>query len=222
MNRGELRALVRTVIPNVTVWPDATLNSWINDAIRDYSNDFPLNEQASKLLAAGIRKYQVAFTRHLINILMVEYPVLETPPSYLKRLDRRHPAFDGSKVYDWYRDGKNHDAYVVLGETPTAGQAMALTLRTVHNMPTNDDFNLTLPDNHIEALKLFCLWQAAKSVEMSEGADPDPSSIALSLLGITAVRAERSYRAKIKEYRSTQAEGGYGADWTIGGQERIY
>jgi hypothetical protein len=38
--RGELRATIRETLVDTLIWPDKSLNAWIADGIRDYSNYF--------------------------------------------------------------------------------------------------------------------------------------------------------------------------------------
>jgi hypothetical protein len=111
----------------------------------------------------------------------------------------------------------------VIGEDPAAGEKIGLTYTAEHAIPSADSTVLTVPDHHLEALKLFILWQATKELELKEAKEPDKTTLLLNLLGLNAFRAERSYRTKIQDLQqASAAPGGYAGPWVVDQYDRVY
>lgn len=211
--RLELCQAVRLLLPDQTRWPEASLNAWIGEAVRDYSAVFPLVDQANVPCHPGERRYPLSFPGQIIDILQVEFPLEQDPPRYLMRMPRSDPRFEQSPVYDFFVEGLPDAPVLMLGEVPAAGQGIGVTFTTRHPPPTSDDYVLTLPGHHLEALKLYVLWQALRQLELEEASAAAPTPGVSSLLGINAARAERLYRARLRDLRALAGPGGFSGTW---------
>lgn len=216
--RAGMRAIVRETLVDTVIWPDKSVNAWINDAIRDYSNYFRRQVSVTISCVATTREYSLTAYTGIAEILRVEYPKGEDPPKYL--LYRAETGtFVDLPAYDVRGDPP---ITLVIGESPVAGEEIYLTYAADHEIPTTDSSTLTLPDIHLELVRLFVTWQAIKRVEVSETADPDRLSMILTQLGINSVRAERIYRFKLEEYRKKMAASGLSGPWIMDTRDRVY
>jgi hypothetical protein len=216
--RGELRATIRETLVDTLIWPDKSLNAWIADGIRDYSNYFRRQAESTITCTAGKREYSLTALPAIREVLRVEYPKGEDPPRFLKYKPETS-NFKDLPVYDVRGDPPET---LVIGEEPTAGEQIEVTYSADHTLPATDATAVTIPDNHLEAIRLFVTWQAIKRVEISETADPDRLSMILGQLGINSVRAERVYRFKLEEYRKKKAASGRAGPWVMDTRDRIY
>ena len=196
VTRAQFRAHLRQVLGSRALWPDSTLDLWITEAIRDYSAYFTRRVSVSINCTAGQRVYTLNTYTGIRGILAVEYPLGQTPPRYLIRRPETSGSFYGQPVYDLRGDPP---AVLVAGESPSTGEAIGLDYSALHTVPLLDSDALTVPDHHLEALEGFVKWQAIQVLEMSEAVDPDIKNLLLSELGLNAGRAERIYRAKIRD-----------------------
>ena len=76
-----LRARCRLVLPSTADWPDDSLDAWIGDAIRFYSNEFPRLIRHPLTLVTGTQSYAVP--TGCVGVVLVEYPAGEHPPRLL-------------------------------------------------------------------------------------------------------------------------------------------
>jgi hypothetical protein len=229
---GELRATLREILPDPTVWPDVSINAWIQEAIRDFSGYFPLELSGTLDLAAGERFYEVTmiyyqgsplyddayYASDVVGIVQVEYPSGETPPRFLTR-KQESSGIVGEAVFD-VRGNPPRD--LVFGETPAADEKARVVYTCGHDIPSDDDDVITVPGNRQEAIIEFVRWQAVREAEMNETMNPDTKNLVLSMIGLNSGRAERIYRAKIKDYQGQEAPGGYVSGWRMDGKDRVY
>jgi hypothetical protein len=222
---GELRATLREILPDATVWPDATVNAWIQEAIRDFSGYFPLELSGLLAITANVRVYLLTdiyeegnYAKDVVGVVQVEYPYGEDPPRFLIR-KQESAGIVGEPVFDVRGNPPSH---LVLGEKP-AGNGLARVVYTCgHVVPVDDSDVITVPSNRLEAVIEFARWQAVREAEMNETMDPDTKNLVLSMIGLNSGRAERIYRAKIRDYQGQEAPGGYVAGWRMDGKDRIY
>ena len=220
-NLWSLRKIVREILSDPTTWPDSTVNAWICAAIRDFSNYFSVESAQDINCVADQRIYSFAVDFVTIReVLRVEYPKDEEPPRYLVRHPITSPDFYGGPFYDLV-GGTPPDA-MMIGELPSTGETIRLDYAKDHTIPTSDLSSITVEPRHFEAIVLFCQWQAVRELEMLEAKEPDDSNIVLSMLGLNSGRAERLYRAKIREYKVTEADGGAVGPWQMDGSDRVY
>ncbi len=218
ITKADLRALIRVVLPDVTEWPDASLNQWITDAVRDYSIYFPRKVELIDDCVAGQRSYTVSTPAVFQGVVSVEYPYGQTPVRFLKRKNYQEPGFEGGPYYDVILESGT----IWIGETPTAAQDYRCVYLANHTPPALDTTALTMPDSHVDALKLYAVWMAALEVETSLLPSPTIDVYLITQLKNNVSMAERAYRAKINDLRKTSVQSGTSGPWEMDTKDRIY
>ncbi len=219
--RSELRKIIREILSDTATWPDSTINAWINELLRDFSNYFPQTSAMDIACVAGQHVYSFAVDApDLRDVIKVEYPNDLDPPRFITRLSEQSPNFWNGPYYDLI--GGVPPQALWLGESPKTGEQMTIDYEHDHDTVTSDLYVISVQERHLEALVLFCQWQAIRELEMLEAKEPDDSNIVLSMLGLNSGRAERLYRSKIREYQSTESDGGSIGPWAMDGQDRVY
>jgi hypothetical protein len=212
--RLDLRNTIRTVLTNNLVFPDDLLNQLIGDAIRDYSLFFPRESFGQIECVNDKREYGFAYfasSAQVMSIVSVEYPRGLTPKEFLYRLPRRSALFlDGP-----YYDVDAAEATLFLGKETKAGEYVGVVYNTSHATPLVDGSTLSVPDMHVEVLKLYVVWQACERLEMNNAMTTDGATNLLNMLGLNGYRAERAYRNRLKELRESASKGGYGSNWVM-------
>ncbi len=217
--RSTLRNYIRERLTDSVKWSDATLNTWINQAILDYSHYFPYIAAKSYTFTASSRSFTIANLNPTpIRVLRVEYPAGLQPPRYLTPIPRSDPRFWDGPYYEAVGEPPT-DIY--LGEEAQAGEAAEVTYTAIHTLPTSDNSVLSVPDIHLEVLILFCLWKAAEEILMSESIDPDSLEFLVSQKGLNVIRLERLYRNKLWEFQRSSSSRVAGF-WRMDAKDRIY
>jgi hypothetical protein len=216
---GELRATLREILPDATVWPDSSVNAWIQEAIRDFSGYFPRETSGLLSLEADERVYALSgLADGIFAVIQVEYPYGGDPPRFLARM-QESAGIVGKAAFDVRGSPPSE---LVLGEKPAAGEQARVVYTCGHEKPEDDTDVITVPDNRLEAIIEFTRWQAIREAEMNETMDPDTKNLVLSMVGLNSGRAERIYRAKIRDYQGQEAAGGYVAGWRMDDKDRVY
>jgi hypothetical protein len=218
--KADLRRGLRQMLSDASAWPDSQLDAWCEQAIYDYSLHFPYPRSASWQAAAGVRSYNIyamAATLLIHAVLGVEYPAGQEPPRMLARRSEREDGFYGGAYYDLRLEG--YAQVLVLGETPQGGESIRLTYEAEHVYPALDSSNLSVPDKHIELLRLFVQWKAVSALELSEAVEIARKETLLAALGSNSRGLELAYRRRVQELLLATAPGGWVAGWEQG---RVY
>jgi hypothetical protein len=212
--RAEFRAILRGVIENATTFPDATLNLWINDAIREYSVHFPRKASDQYTNASTLVDGAYALSDSAMGVLAVEYPEGETPKRYLTRLDRRDPAFYGGEYYDVFGDVPRW-VQIGIGQV-VSGETMRVYSNYIHTIPSADGSTLTVPDPHLELLMAYVLYLAAKAreVEASRTLGVD-GLIDIASVSMMAQRMWRQWQDKLKMFMAEASPGVWAGPWVM-------
>jgi hypothetical protein len=218
ITRADLRAAMRTLLTNTATWPDASINSWIADAVRDYSTYFPRTIELIDDCTAGVRSIAVGSSDTFQGIVSVEYPYGLTPARYLRRKNSQDPDFDGGPYYDVI----NEAGSIWIGESPLDTQQYRILYLAAHTPPALDTTAFSMLDSHVEALKLYIIWQAALKVEMDLLPSPTTDIYLLQQLKTNVHEAEQAYRSKLFELRKTPSASGVSGPWVMGVDDRIY
>lgn len=221
--RNEIRTLVRTRLGDADSpyhWSDQQINQWINDAIADYSNYFPRRQVTAITTLAADRVYDLP--EGCRSVILVEFPTGDDPPSYLTRRPSDDHSFYYGEYYDvLYHNQAGYPPELILGQEPESGAEITVTYDGVHAWLDDDYDTCTLIDEHLEAIMLYVRWAAFQELASTESADPDPESMAVSILELNAYRAERAYRNTIRDYLAMSSQSGI-ARWTMDQYDRIY
>lgn len=217
--RATLRSYLRQRLEDATQWSDSTLNTWINEAILDYSHYFPFVAVKTYTFTTPGRSFTIAnLNPSPIRVLRVQFPYGEEPPRWLTPLPRTDPRFwDGA----YYEPVGEPPTDIWLGEEAQAGEVAEVTYTSIHPLPATDADVLTTPDIHLEALILFCIWKAYEEIAAAEEINPTTSEFIISQKGLNVIRTERIYRNKIWEFQrsSSSRVAGY---WKMDAKDRIY
>ena len=220
---SQIRSLCRRRLDDLTApytFSDLQVNQWINDALAEVSKALPrlleIEVEAdgtanSFALPAGCRA-----------IVSVEYPIDQTPPRYLSRLDLRQPGFSEAAVYDWLPSNSLSEAdRLLLGQPPADGDKLRLRYLAAHEWLDGDLDECSLPDEHLELLVLFVRWAAWQALATQEAANPDPGSASRSELEGNVRRAGEAFQEALASSVKASASSRVSA-WAALAQGRIY
>lgn len=207
-----LRAAIRLALPDATAWPNATLDAWIQDAIRFYSMEFPRLWRYILTLATGTQAYTSPGGHGFLSVQSVEYPYGQSPPEYVTQVDERSTQFAAAGDYYALRGAADTlaietdlaAAYIVFAETVTTGQFAVITYYGLHPIPTagDEDAQITVPAAHWEALIAFVDFRAHWELETDEALTVPTVSNNLELLGADGRRSWNRYKETIDRIRS--------------------
>jgi hypothetical protein len=175
-------------------WAAADIQQWIVDAISDYSQHFrrELSEDLTTLL--NDRMYDLPDV--CLDIVSVEYPQGEDPPTYLQPRSHNHTDFwieEG--YYDYIINGNDTDVDELwISEKPAASETIRVRYLAHHDLPDQTSDNLTVPDEHQYILRNYVLWRAAIQLKVVEEASPTSNSaLIMSQLAVNVDRMRRAY-----------------------------
>lgn len=202
---GDLRALIRLSLASTSDHPNATLDAWIADGIRFYSLHFPRTLYNDKTMTTGTQIYDAPGGHNLREVLSVEYPTGDTPPTMLTRLPWTDPRFDGGNYYDVIpiSDGlsatTDDAAYsIIFGPTVTTGNFAQIVYTTIHRLPVAaaDSTILSVPDHHLLAITSYVEYRAACELENDEAVTVDTSNVSIVLAQLGQASRSAWFRFK--------------------------
>jgi hypothetical protein len=224
----QLRDSIRYILKDKNLFRDTMLNQWINDALRDYSNSFPMEQWQKIDCTAATREYSISYP--VIAVLSVEYPDGETPPRYLQHKSEHDPGFWDNPYYDIRQPQSAVTSsgdpliynYLVIGESPASTEDIIFRYFTHHRLPESTSSYLTVPDQHLEAIRLFVYWKALASIALDQDIDPARKSAMMTALGGTTKDAEYAYHYKLRSFTGPAPLTGYTGPWPMDDKDRIY
>ena len=209
-------------------WPQATIEEWVIEAIRDYTQSFPRTIRSSITISSGSPGHEFSLTDDYISMILVEFPGDQDPPVYLKHRRRTHPRFYNYEgYYDIEPSGDMTSvAKLYLSEEPENGDKIYWTAKCHHDTTLVSGDDLTVPEHHEGLLLLFVLWQAFKERLATEEQEPDTTLAGhvtlLQQLVKGATQAEKEYKAALNRAKANVAEGGFSGPWEVDDHDRIY
>jgi hypothetical protein len=218
-----LRAQLALNDTEAGTWEQETLESWILDAVKDYSQYFP-RVQTSALTVTSETGHAYDLPADFLNVILVEYPTGEDPPAYLLRRARTRPDFYDHPGYYDVEPSKAAFGYaqIYFSEEPQAGEEWQVTYHGTHDSTLDPSDVITVPQDHEYLLILFVIWQAFKERAASQVQDPDTTSDVLQKSVNAASLAEQEYRKAIKNAEAHKAEGGPTGPWRSDIYDPIY
>ena len=209
-------------------WPQATVEAWCIDAIRDYSQAFPRTRALTIAISGASPGHEFNLTTDTVDLIQVEYPDGEDPPVYLKRRHRTHPQFYGRAGYydlEILHDSQEY-SILYLSEEPADGETIAILAKCHHDVTIVSGDDITVPVQHESLLILYVLWQAFKERLATEQQDPDTTLAGavtlLQQLVKGATQAEAEYRRALQRALQARSESGPTGPWTVDDHDRIY
>lgn len=180
------------------IWPQATIEEWVNAAIRDYSQRNP--RAIVTTINASTADYQYDLPATFRDALRVEYPSGNTPPTYLTQRDHTDPNFYAyTDAYDIIRhnDVGTVDE-IIISTSPTTGQSIKVYHTADHDSALASGGTVTVPLDHHNTLILYVIWQAFTNRHMEEAAAPTTaSSLLTEQLANSAQKARDDYLAAL-------------------------
>ena len=209
----------------VGTWPQATVEAWVLDAIRDYSQYFPrVRTSTTTIETPGDTPHELDLPTDFLAMLLVEFPDGEDPPKYLDVKSRTRSGFWDCEGY--YDIEPSHDAAAAgtlfLSEAPTAGEAYTLTWLATHDTNLDPGDTITVPEDHESILLLYVLWQACRERMATQQQDPDTTIHLLQQLVKASEQSEAEYRRALQRAQSHVAPGGWTGPWTADVYDPIY
>ena len=212
----------------VGTWSQAVIEEWVTEAIRDYNNYFHRTLTISQSIASDAST--LTLSRMVREILHVEYPAGNSPPTLLKRRSRyaadfyqRDDYFDFEPVgeYGVTEDG-GVSPYLVFSNNPTVDDTIVVLTRAIHEAELDSDELVTIPDEHQHLLVLFVLWKAHSERTITQAQDPDTSIRMIQQMKEAAKMAEADYRRAIELAQQTAGASGWTPPWQMDSHDRIY
>lgn len=175
----DLRTRVRAALPSVFSWPDATVDGWIADAIREYSSQLPRLWRYTLTLTTGTQAYNLPSDKGLLSLGSVEYPAGEDPPEFINRASEWDATFRaGADVYALRGvsdalaiESDTASGQIVFAEPVTTGETAILSYYGLHTVPTagDTDAQISVPQAHWHALIAYCVARAWADLTLTEG-----------------------------------------------------
>jgi hypothetical protein len=213
----------------VGTWPQATVETWVVDAVRDYSQYFPRVIYDALADVGSSPDHYVELSDEFLEMIQVEFPTGSTPPNYLQRRSMHHPNF-------WEVDGYYDIVYTEQDATDPGGAIRALLMFS--RQPVDDEGwairylarhpadgagdDVTVPEDHHQILMLFVVWQAVKERAATAIQDPDTTSDSLQKMVNAEMQAHEEYRRAINTAQQKRAQSGWSGPWRSDGFDPIY
>jgi hypothetical protein len=210
-----------------SIWPQATVEYWVLDAIRDYSVHF--HRTTTDTLNCSDDTHQYDLPRDFIDAILLEYPTGEDPPQYLNRLPRTDPRFWASDdFYDlelWHQTGSGNESQLWISANPSTGETITLTyLAAYYDGAAGPvpDIVVEVPDRHIPVLIAFVEWKAASERLFDELQDPDRTIHLIEGMKRTVEEKRAAYDAMIAAALAETVRSGWISRWHMDNHDRIY
>jgi hypothetical protein len=174
-------------------WSDATLLSFLNEGVREYSQHRPRLAEVVLEAVEGERSYSLPVDT--AGVISVRYESSDGVSTNIYRLGYRNPRFEGAWVYD-FLDRREMTAapLLVVGFPPEAGSTLAVRYLRPHEARLTAGSLVTVPEEHHHVLVQYVLFAAARRFQQQEQANPtSSSSLLMSQLASNARRLELSY-----------------------------
>ncbi len=177
--------------------------SWLNDAIRDYSQHFPRIRAQTISCTAGDQEYDI--NADFLAVLSVEYPTGQDPKEYLSRLGCRHPDFQSGE--SWYdivpRLDDTIQSELWISAEPASGESISVEYHAHHVLmddPGSPSGESSVTPAHQHLLVKYVLWQATSHLLFAEQQSPTSnSSLLMAQLSQNARRLEAAYHTAVRQ-----------------------
>lgn len=212
MKRPALRLILRNSLgdlnPAAYQWSDDQLNDYLNRAILEYSQHFPLYGQATLESDDGAHEFNLPLNAR--SLLSVQYPASQVPPRWLERRAHTHADFyvqDGFYDVIWKGDDTT-TSLLLISDAGQAGRYISVEYTYNHPELSNDTTNITVEARHRELLVLYVRLCVIKERSSEITAESDPSSISLGNAELNVFRAERDYKNRLEQCKASAMESG--------------
>jgi hypothetical protein len=188
-------------------WATSTIESWVYDAVRDYSHHFPLVKEVSGSATSGTYEYSLAYL--VLGLIEFEYPTGEDPPEYPEQCNHRESHFfeDGISYYDLVSYAGKNAAEIWLSD-PETGESYNIKFLTEHEWTANgSDYEADIPDSDRHIIVQYVIWQCWREMLTieSENADSDRRAYISEQIA-DAARSYSIYLSSLKRERTAESE----------------
>jgi hypothetical protein len=198
---------------NAYRFTDSQIALWIQNAIRDYSINWPLMKRITIEAGVGESVYDLAYDVHFIRHV---YYVPDNDFSrgvYLKRSNYTADDFTLQvNVYDWIKRTHSQEKSTLLVSPPseTAQDLYYVDYGGDHIVPEADLTNLTVADRHLQLLLLYIRWKATEDISTVQNVAiiPRVGTLVSPPMSEEAARmAMNAYFTAVKQAKREESEG---------------
>jgi hypothetical protein len=203
-------------------WPQATVEEWCLDALREYNQHFFKSAQDFIDCVADQHNYDL--NADFRGVIYVSYPWDITDPVYLKRMSRQHPSFwlsdDYCDIHESYNP--NTAAQIWISASPAAGEQIYVHYAATYDTDLTGIDNFEIPPEHDPIILAFVIWRAHQERLATEAQNPDTTIRMLQQMKLAVQSTEFTYRQLLRRAEAARADGGPTGPWEVDGYDRIY
>lgn len=177
-----------------SVWSQAIIEEFVQDAIREYNNHFPRLRETTINAASDDHYYDLP--ADCLNVIQVEYPNGQDPPTYLTRNDSATDTFWlAATYYDIRHHADDADPdELIISDSPAGTEVIRVHYRGRHDPTIASGAATTVPDHHHGLLIQFAVWRALTERLANEISTPSTtSSILVTQMQEAAQNARATY-----------------------------
>lgn len=169
MDWGDLRDAVREDLQDTSENPkysDELLFTYLNDALADYSQWFPLRVDAATLSGSALGPYTLP--ADFVSDIWVECPADRFLERRRPRPGIRYPRQSG-KPFHYYLQGGS----LYLNGSPLTGETVLMTYEALHPQPDthdDDDHVITVPTADLELIRIYIKAKVMERVRTRQAA----------------------------------------------------
>ena len=201
---ADVRAACRLTIASTAI-EDDTLDTWIGDALRFHSVQFPRRARVDLDCTTGTQEYplpdDVGDVYAVLEVGLVQageaHPLpMVTPMSPRMFSGGRYCAVVTAAIAGPTGADTNNEFAILVAEPVATGDVLQVTMSCSWPIPTvgSDDDPILVPVGHLEALIAFVEFRVHWALETNEAFAVSTVSVVLSQLGENARRAWNRYK----------------------------
>ncbi len=199
-----------------STWTQAEIETWVTEAVRDYSVNFPRVASDTKDTTLNDQTY--GLFDDFLGIVTIEYPDGQVPIKYLERRNHQSDLFNDTEgFYDVIiRDDEAEPATLIISEKPAAGQVIVIEYLAIHAIPSSGTSTLTIPEEHEHIIILYAIYQAWRQLTSKEMISPtSDSSQVMAEMNINTSTALKDYQEALQTAKDQKTDGGINENWLM-------
>lgn len=202
-------------------WSKTQVQSWIKQAIKDYSIRFP--NVATTTITTTAETYAYQLPPLFMAMLSVRDATTNPPLYYHPKPHNSHGFWHSFQTYDVIPGDQVTRAQLWLPNTPTT--TLTIQYSSEHTTSLSDNDIVTIPPAHHDLLELYCIWQAwvarrETAVTDLEKQDIDEKEFDRVRSAVYATRLD--YFTAVSQVNKSQAGKSAVITWQVDGLEQIY
>ena len=201
-------------------WSNETLKAWVKDGVRDYAKYFPQVAEFAGDATTGT--YQYDFDATVMDIIEVEYPTGDDPPTYPLTMNHLAPGFfdGGESVVDVVVYPGEDQAELWLSD-PVTGSSFNVKYHTAHAWTADGtDFTTEIPDFHRPIIVQYVTWQCWRemaTIQKEKGQEKE-----YSFLYQRMVKEQDHYWSLLQMAMNSRPSESRVVKWTMDKYDSIY